>query len=281
MNQELTVKPRSLPTQPVTMVRLQQVDVLEVSVTKGEWTPPAVEEVSLCLALSNWHDSRGLRSDEVPAGAVSICLINQARTFEMRSATQFAHVQLRNEAMEQAWQETHQHIGAELQANEIIQDLTLRRLMKVLLHEKRSGFQSGSLFLDGVAAALASYLVRHYSVDPPVERNSVGGMRPSMLRRCIELMEARLEGDLRLSELARETNLSASHLIRSFRQSTGKTPYQFLLHRRVERAKILMRDHRTPLIEVGLASGFADKHHFSRVFRRVTGMTPGSYRRSL
>jgi AraC family transcriptional regulator len=102
-----------------------------------------------------------------------------------------------------------------------------------------------------------------------------------MLRRCIELMEARLEGDLRLSELARETNLSASHLIRSFRQSTGKTPYQFLLHRRVERAKILMRDHRTPLIEVGLASGFADKHHFSRVFRRVTGMTPGSYRRSL
>jgi AraC family transcriptional regulator len=42
-----------------------------------------------------------------------------------------------------------------------------------------------------------------------------------------------------------------------------------------------MRDHRTPLTEVALASGFADQHHLARVFRRITGMTPSSYRRSL
>jgi AraC family transcriptional regulator len=42
-----------------------------------------------------------------------------------------------------------------------------------------------------------------------------------------------------------------------------------------------MRDHRTSLTEVGLASGFADQHHLARVFRRVTGVTPSNYRRSL
>ena len=94
-------------------------------------------------------------------------------------------------------------------------------------------------------------------------------------------MEAHLEGDLRLGELAREAGISASHFIRSFRQSTGKTLYQFLLERRVERAQTLMRDHRTSLTEVALASGFADQHHLARVFRRITGATPTSFRRRL
>ncbi len=116
---------------------------------------------------------------------------------------------------------------------------------------------------------------------PPIEGSSIGGMAPSILRRCIEFMEAHLEGDVRLSELAGETGISASHLVRSFRQSTGQTPYQFVLHRRVERAQTLMRDHYASLTEVALASGFADQHHLARVFRRITGLTPSSYRRSL
>ena len=94
-------------------------------------------------------------------------------------------------------------------------------------------------------------------------------------------MEARLDSDLRLSELARQAGLSTSHFHRSFRESTGKTPYQFLLQRRVERARTLMRDRRISLTEVALASGFADQHHLSRVFRQVTSMTPTNYRRSL
>jgi AraC family transcriptional regulator len=75
--------------------------------------------------------------------------------------------------------------------------------------------------------------------------------------------------------------ISTSHLIRSFRQSTGKTPYRYLLHQRIEGARSLMRNDRTPLTEVALASGFADQHHLGRVFRRITGMTPSNYRRSL
>jgi AraC family transcriptional regulator len=154
--------------------------------------------------------------------------------------------------------------------------------MKILLHEKQAGFQSGLLFLDSIAASLANYLIRHYAVASPTPENSVGGLAPSVLRRCIEFIETHLEENLRLNDLAHEASLSTSHLIRSFRQSTGKTPYQFLLHRRIERARsLILGDHRTPLTEVALASGFADQHHLARVFRRVTGLTPSSYRRSL
>ena len=94
-------------------------------------------------------------------------------------------------------------------------------------------------------------------------------------------MDARLDDGLRLSELAREAGLSVSHFVRSFRQSTGKTPYQYLLLRRVERARMAMRDRRASLAEVALVSGFTDQHHLARVFRRITGLTPTSYRRSL
>jgi AraC family transcriptional regulator len=111
--------------------------------------------------------------------------------------------------------------------------------------------------------------------------NSIGGMTPSTLRRCIALMEARLEGDLGLVELAAEAGLSTSHFIRSFRESTGKTPYQFLLDRRVQRAQTLMRDPRASLTEVARSSRFANQHHMARIFRSVTGMTPSAYRGSL
>ena len=94
-------------------------------------------------------------------------------------------------------------------------------------------------------------------------------------------MDARLEGDLRLDELAREAGLSTSHFIRSFRESTGKTPYQFLLERRVQRAQSLMRDPRASLAKIAISSGFADQHHLARVFRHITGITPTTYRRSL
>jgi AraC-like DNA-binding protein len=68
---------------------------------------------------------------------------------------------------------------------------------------------------------------------------------------------------------------------RSFRESTGKTPYQFLLDRRAQRAQILMRDPRASLTEVARSSGFANQHHMARIFLSVTGMTPSAYRGSL
>jgi AraC family transcriptional regulator len=280
---------KSAPTEALSLVppasaHLPLVEVAETSAGKGLWATPAVKEVSLGLALSNfsatWRGSRGLRSEDVSAGTVSICELGQSRQFEMRNDAKFGIVVMSNEVLEQAGQETR-YVRPELQTRDVLQDLTLRSLMEILLSEKQAGFRSGLLFLDSAATTLASYLLRHYSAASAVLESSAGGLAPSVLRRSIEFIQAHLEGDLRLRDLANEARISSSHFIRGFRQSTGKTPYQFLLHQRVERARSLMRDHRTPLTEVALASGFADQHHLARVFRRITGMTPSSYRRSL
>jgi AraC family transcriptional regulator len=258
--------------------------VVEVDTPQGQWTVPAVKEVSLALSLSDfslsWRASRGFRSASISEGSVAICEFDRERVFEAQDAGKLAVVLLRNEALEQVRYDGRK-VSTELQVRETLHDSTLHRLLEVVVHEKRSGFKSGQFFLDNMAAALSSYLVRHYSTAPSIGENSRGGLAPSILRRCIELIEAGLDRNLRLSELAREAGLSTSHFQRSFRKSTGKAPYQFLLQRRVERARTLMRDHRISLTEVALASGFADQHHLARVFRQITSMTPTNYRRSL
>jgi AraC family transcriptional regulator len=260
------------------------VDVAEVAAPRGNWILPAVDKVRLGLILSdysaNWHSARGLLSINVTAGSLSICEFNQPRRMEMRNPASIACVLLRDEILEQALHDSRQ-TRVELRERHGLQDQTMRHLMEILLYEKRQGFQRGAFFLDGIAAALASHLIHYYSADAPLIANSIGGMTPSTLRRCIALMEARLERDLRLDELAREAGLSTSHFIRSFRESTGKTPYQFLLERRVQRAQTLMRDPRASLAKIAISSGFADQHHLARVFRHITGITPTTYRRSL
>jgi AraC family transcriptional regulator len=284
MNRGFTSETAPFSILPTAKREFMPVDVAEVTAPRGEWILPAVNEVRLGLILSdysaNWHRSRGLLSIDMSAGSLSICEFNQPRHMEMRNQASVALVLLRNEILEQTLHDSRQS-RVELQERHGLQDHNLRRLMEILLYERRHGFQSGAFFLDGIAAALASHLIHHYSADAPLITNSVGGMAPSTLRRCIELMEARLEGDLGLGELAREAGLSTSHFIRSFRESTGKTPYQFLLDRRVQRAQTLMRDPRTSLAKIAISSGFADQHHLARIFRRITGVTPTAYRGSL
>ena len=285
MNQGTSQKLEDFYKRPSASPPSSLVDLEEVSANRGELFVPAVKEVNLALALSphsaTWRDSLGMRSKEVSAGTVALCQFDHNVRFELHKAADFAVVLLRNEALEQVCEENRTCLGAELEAHPAIEDVTMRRLMETLLVEKRDGFQNGAFFLDGIAIALASYLMRQYSASGRAERYLTGGLALGVLRRSVEFMEARLEGNLRLSELAHEAGLSTSHFLRSFRQSTGKTPYQFLLQRRVERAQTLMRDRRTSLSEIALASGFADQHHLARVFRRITGLTPSSYRRSL
>jgi len=284
MNQKSALAPGALG--PATQASAQRpwVEVIEASATKGEWLTPAVKKISLGLALTNfsakWRGPRGLRSEEISAGTVAICEFDRSQHFHMRNAAEFGIVMMSTETLEQVGQE-FRYVRPELQTRDVIEDSTLRRLMEILLSEKQARFQSGYFFLDSVTTTLASYLLRHYSASSAVLESSTGGLAPSVLRRSIEFIQSHLEGDLRLSDLANEAKISSSHFIRSFRQSTGKTPYQFLLHQRVERAQSLMRDHGTPLTQVALASGFADQHHLARVFRRITGVTPSTYRRSL
>jgi AraC family transcriptional regulator len=84
-----------------------------------------------------------------------------------------------------------------------------------------------------------------------------------------------------LAELASHVGLHPTSLCRAFKQSTGISPHRYLLERRVARAKEMMADQRLTLTQIALDCGFSTSSQFSVVFRRITGLAPSVYRRSL
>jgi len=99
------------------------------------------------------------------------------------------------------------------------------------------------------------------------------------LRRVKEFVYAKMEDELRLSELAQSVGLSTAHFAEMFRKSTGETPHQFVLRVRVERAKEMLRSVESRVLDVSIACGFKTQQHFARVFREVCGTSPTEYRR--
>jgi AraC family transcriptional regulator len=94
----------------------------------------------------------------------------------------------------------------------------------------------------------------------------------------VELVHAEMEGDLSLEELADAAGLSITHFSQTFRESTGQSPHQFVLHRRVDLAKEMLRAAEMRVLDVAVACGFKTQQHFARVFRRVCGASPTEYR---
>ena len=97
------------------------------------------------------------------------------------------------------------------------------------------------------------------------------------IRRVQDFVEVNLGDPLRLHDLAEVAGLSPYHFSRVFREETGETPWAFVRRARVERAKELLREGRTPA-EAAVEAGFFDQSHLSRVFRALDGRTPGAFR---
>jgi AraC family transcriptional regulator len=157
-------------------------------------------------------------------------------------------------------------------------DARLGALVAAVNAERVAGFPSGRLFLDSIEQALAVALVNDYAFHRPSPRIYRGGLTPARLRRVVELVHAEMEGDLSLEELAGAASLSITHFSQMFRQSTGQSPHQFVLHRRIERAKKMLRAAEMRVLDVAVACGFKSQHHFARVFRSVCGASPTEYR---
>jgi AraC family transcriptional regulator len=143
--------------------------------------------------------------------------------------------------------------------------------MNALQTELRSRSPHSVLLGDGLVSGLLSYLASARGDRPLVMLDA------ALHRRVLEVIEANLDHTLLLSELARHAGVGERHFLRAFRGSTGMTPHQYVLWRRVERAKGLI-DAGLPLSQVSQACGFGDQSQLTRSFARRFGVTPGRYR---
>jgi len=106
-----------------------------------------------------------------------------------------------------------------------------------------------------------------------------GGLATWQLRKVLGLIDSDLARSPSLEQLGSAVSVSSRHLCRAFRQSVGVPPHRYMVERRIERAKELMRDPSLRLTDIALSTGFGDASAFSRSFRRFTGLAPRAYRK--
>ena len=147
-----------------------------------------------------------------------------------------------------------------------------------LLDESRSETPVGKLYTDSLIQTLTLHLLKNYSNAASIRENLNGGLSGYKLRRVQEFIDANLEEDLSLAELAEVADLSQFHFARAFGKSTGQTPQQYLMQQRIERAKQLLATDDLPIVEISLRTGFKNQSHFTTLFRKFTKQTPKLWR---
>ena len=109
--------------------------------------------------------------------------------------------------------------------------------------------------------------------SPPVAR-----LAPWQERKVALHIDQHLHRPIAIRELAEIAGLSTNYFSRRFKGSFGLAPRNYVIRGRLERAKTLMRQTRSSLCQIALASGFCDQAHMSRVFHAVVGSTPNRWR---
>ena len=158
------------------------------------------------------------------------------------------------------------------------QDALIQQIGLTLLEEAHTESPSGRLYADSLIQTLTLHLLKNYTSANSVQETLHGGLSGYKLRRVKEFIDANLEEDLSLAEIAEVADLSQFHFARSFRKTTGQTPQQYLMEQRIERAKQLLSTDDLPLVEVSLRTGFKNQSHFTTLFRKFTNLTPKLWR---
>jgi AraC family transcriptional regulator len=162
-----------------------------------------------------------------------------------------------------------------------LRDRHIQSLMLALHADLEDGSPAGPLYGESLGLALAGYLVRRYSARNSARLSYRGSMPTLRLNRTLEYINQNLGRDLRLWELAQVAGMSPNYFCELFKASTGLSPHQYTLRCRIERAKQYLRDPNIGLACAGAAVGFADQSHFTKVFRRIVGVTPMKFRGGL
>jgi AraC family transcriptional regulator len=140
---------------------------------------------------------------------------------------------------------------------------------------------SGRLLVESLGQSLSAYLINSYSELPtrtarPAPPRAFDRRR---MARVMEFIDAHIDQNFTVAELASVACMSPAHFARSFKATTGRAPHEFVSKARLERAKRLLADERQPVTDIALSSGFSSPSNFARAFRNATGTTPGHYRR--
>lgn len=147
-------------------------------------------------------------------------------------------------------------------------------VLSALARDVEDGYPAGPVTGDTLVVALLSHLDRRGAAPGSPGPRALG----RRVAHVLEYIDANLARSLTLAELATVACVRVRRLTDLFTAATGHPPHRYIVHRRIERAKLLMRDPEVSLAQVAQAVGFSGPSQLSRVFRQWTGQSPSAFR---
>ena len=159
-----------------------------------------------------------------------------------------------------------------------LHDPLLSQIVTTFAQEIDGSF-ADRILIESLGTALCIRIAQRFVGRLPLP--TCKGLSAARLRRVRDFIEAHLDQSLSLTVLADIACLSPYHFSRSFKEAAGVGPQRYVIQRRLERAKSLLRQTHQPLARIAQEAGFADQSHLTSIFRREIGMTPGRFRAAL
>ena len=153
-------------------------------------------------------------------------------------------------------------------------------MMHRLAFEVRSPGFARDTMIDLLVRAAVVDVARYIRQCDKGNRHHSGGLSALQLRRLTDYITGSLERSPTIAELAKVCDVSAGHLMRGFRQSTGETIHNYVQRIRLERAQVLLQENHS-IKETAYLLGFATSSGFTVAFKRLLGQTPSEFRRSI
>ena len=187
-------------------------------------------------------------------------------------------VAIHRRLLTEALDETANEADIELVENWNLSDGHIAALLREMAADLNDKSPAGAIYGDSLANALAVYLLKRYAVRRRKPAVYSGGLPGFRLNRVLDYIADSLDTNLSLSQLAAVAGMSPHYFCELFKRSTGHSPHNYVLLRRIERAKEVLRDPGRSILDAALDAGFQNSSHFARMFRRLEGITPSGYR---
>jgi AraC family transcriptional regulator len=162
-----------------------------------------------------------------------------------------------------------------------VRDPVMFQLLTALRDELRVENPAGRQYAESLGSAIVAHLSYKYNSSRCRLETHRGGLSPYGLKLVMEYVHANLGVDFGILELANLVQLNVDCFIRAFRESVGVPPHRYVVMRRIEHARALLRDRSLSIPEIAGGSGFGSQSSFTRAFRREMGLSPREYRMSM
>jgi AraC-like DNA-binding protein len=159
-------------------------------------------------------------------------------------------------------------------------DPDVRRLLDGLSAIQRLPDESARIYARVLSIALVARIRGAYLIKPAkLQRRPIAALQKWRLKRVADYVEAHITEPIRLAQLAQAAGLTRMYFAAQFRAAVGKGPHEYVVRKRLERAKSLLLDPANSLADTAMSVGFQTQAHFTTVFRRYVGETPHRWRR--